>query len=110
MPTVTKLLQLMKFPSDMDFIQQTTANHLKRFVRSLDKQSLEAFIRFCTGSNILGADISIEFNKMSGFGRRPTARTCGCVISIPTTYDSFTEMREEFNNILSSNVWEMGYV
>lgn len=109
-PTVKKLLQLMKFPSDMDFIQQTTANHLKRFVRSLDKQSLEAFIRFCTGSNILGADISIEFNKMSGFGRRPTARTCGCVLSIPTTYDSFTEMREEFNNILSSNVWEMGYV
>nr|XP_011418577.2 uncharacterized protein LOC105321819 [Crassostrea gigas] len=109
-PTVKKLLQLMKFPSDMDFIQQTTANHLKRFVRSLDKQSLEAFIRFCTGSNILGADISIEYNKMSGFGRRPTARTCGCVLSIPTTYDSFTEMREEFNNILSSNVWEMGYV
>ena len=30
----------------MDFIQQTTANHLKRFVRSLDKQLLEAFIRF----------------------------------------------------------------
>lgn len=78
--TVKKLLQLMKFPSDMDFIQQTTANHLKRFVRSLDKQSLEAIIRFCTGSNILGADISIEFDKMSGFGRRPTARTCGCVV------------------------------
>lgn len=110
LPTVKKLLQLMKFPSDMDFIQKTTANHLKRFVRSLNKQALEAFIRFCTGSNILGAEISIEFNKMSGFGRRPTARTCGCVLSIPVTYDSYTEMREEFNNILSSNVWEMGYV
>lgn len=108
MPTIKKLLQLMKFPSDMNFIQQTTANHLKRLVRSFDKQSLEAFIRFCTGSNILGAELSIEFNKMSGFGRRPTARTCGCVLSIPTTYDSFTEMREEFNNILSINVWEMG--
>lgn len=109
-PTVKKVLQLIKFPTDMDFIQQTTANHLKRFVRSLDKQHLEAFIRFCTGSNILSEEIKVEFNKMDGFGRRPSAQTCGCVLKIPTTYDSFTEMREEFKNILTSNVWEMGYV
>ena len=94
----------------MDLIQQTTANHLKRFVRSLNKQQLEAFIRFCTGSNILSEEIKVEFNKMDGFGRRPSAQTCGCVLKIPTTYDSFTEMREEFKNILTSNVWEMGYV
>ena len=94
----------MKCPSDIDFIQQTTANHLKRFVRSLDKQLLEAFIRFCTGSNILSEEIKVEFNKMDGFGRIPSAQTCGCLLKITTTYDSFTEMREEFNNILTCNV------
>jgi hypothetical protein len=110
MPTVRKVLQHLKFPPDMDFVQQTTANHLKRFVRSLDKQLLEAFMRFSTGSNILGEEINVEFNKMNGFGRRPTAQTCGCVLKIPTTYDSYQEMREEFENLLKSNVWEMGYV
>lgn len=55
-------------------------------------------------------DISIEFNKMSGFGRRFIVWVCGCVFLILIIYDSFIEMREEFNNILLSNVWEMGYV
>lgn len=53
----------MKYSPNMDFIQHTTLNHLKRFVRSLDKRLLEVFNRLCTGSDILGEEMNTDSTK-----------------------------------------------
>ncbi|KAK3606682.1 hypothetical protein CHS0354_023243 [Potamilus streckersoni] len=109
-PTVKKILNALNFPDVMDCNQQTTSNYLKRFVKGLDKKGMENFLRFCTCSNLMSEKITIEFTRLYGFERRPVAHTCGNILRMPTTYEIFSDMREEFENILSSNVWEISYV
>ena len=48
----------------------------------------------------------MEFTKLEGLGRRPIAHTCGCVLEIPSTYDSFSEFGAEFTNVLAKEKWQ----
>lgn len=41
-----------KFPGCMSLEQQTTSNHLLRFVRERDEKELGLFLRYCTGSDL----------------------------------------------------------
>lgn len=54
--------------------------------------------------------IHVNFNKLSGLGRRPIAHTCNTVLKISSTYQLFPELREEFSAILASDYWEMDIV
>ena len=40
------------------------------------------------------------FNTMSGELRTPTAHMCGPLLMIPSTYQTYNELSEEFSNIL----------
>ena len=44
--------------------------------------------------------ISVYFIATDGLARRPIAHTCGPTLEIPSTYQVYNEMVEEFNNIL----------
>ena len=46
----------------------------------------------------------------STFARNPVGHTCGCVLDVPDSYMEVTELREEFNGILKSNIWVMDIV
>ncbi|KAL3886532.1 hypothetical protein ACJMK2_026517 [Sinanodonta woodiana] len=94
----------------MDCSQQSTANYLKRFVKGFDKKGMENFLQFCTDSNLISEKITVEFTRLYGFERRPVAHTCGNILQMSSTYETFSDMREEFENVLSSNVWEMSFV
>ena len=48
----------------------------------------------------------MEFTKLEGLGRRPIAHTCGCVLEIPSTYDSLSEFGAEFTNVLAKEKWQ----
>ena len=50
--------------------------------------------------------IQIEFRKLKGLGRCPITHTCGCVLEIPSTYDSFSEFGTEFTNVLAKEKWQ----
>ena len=43
--------------------------------------------------------ISISFYLVDGLGRRPIAHTCGSLLEVPCTYQSYNELDEEFTNI-----------
>ena len=45
--------------------------------------------------------ITVDFTKLEGLGRRPIAHTCGCVLKLPSAYDSYAEFRAEFTNVLA---------
>lgn len=91
--------------------EQTTFNHLLRYIRNAEQCKLENFLRFCTGSSVLCTNqIKVTFNAEFGFGQRPVAHTCGATIEIPYTYSSYPEFRTEFDNVLSSNFFAMDIV
>ncbi|XP_076830249.1 uncharacterized protein LOC143476133 [Brachyhypopomus gauderio] len=107
--TNRKVAQILK-PSK-EFLnqhEQVVLNHLMRYVRSVDQRRLESFLRFCTGSNVMCKDkIEVTFNNLAGLSRRPVAHTCGAVLEVPCTYNSYPEFRMEFDNILSANCFAM---
>jgi len=112
-PTPKKVLKLIKFPENMSLPEAEVANHARRFIRELDKPLLKNFLRFCTGSDLLIADlgqITVEFVTLDGLQRRPIGRTCGRVLQLPRNYESFTIFRNEFKNVLSSDIWLMDIV
>eukprot|EP00794_Sanderia_malayensis_P011504 gene11504-12699_t len=63
------------------------------------------------GSDTLITDrIDITFTQSAGVGRVPVGHTCGFTLELPATYENLCAMREEFNNILSADNWEMNFV
>ena len=55
-------------------------------------------------------EITVSFNCMEGAGRRVVSHTCGLILDVPSTYKSYPEFKEEMNNILNCNFWDMDYV
>ena len=54
--------------------------------------------------------ISLPSWESAGVGRVPVGHTCGFTLELPSTYENLCAMREEFNNILSADNWEMNFV
>lgn len=109
-PTTKKVLQLLKDePTTSD--ERAVLGYLKRFIRGLEVTQLKRFLVFTTGSDLMVCEsLDINFVKVDGLGRRPVAHTCGPCLELPTTYQSFAELREEFSSILSLSTWEMDIV
>jgi len=72
-------------------------------VKSLNDNSLRNFLQFTTGSDLITVkSILVIFNLLDGALRRPIARTCGPLIELPSTYQSYNELVEEFTSIISN--------
>lgn len=99
-PTAKKVIKLFKASPSNDMEIQTL-NHLKRYIKSLEGRKLERLLHFVTGSDVICfSEIEITFNNLSGIARRPVVHTCGPLLELPTTYESYTDMAEEFANIM----------
>ncbi|KAL3976398.1 hypothetical protein ACER0C_022284 [Sarotherodon galilaeus] len=109
-PTVKTVKELLIFPEEMTAAQSTVSRYLKRYIREIDFNYLQLFLRFCTGSNLLDKAIQIEFIETTDFLRRPQSHTCGCVLKLPLGYHSYPDFRSEFNSILASSMWVMDVV
>ena len=107
-PSVSKISKcIQSFPqSDAE---RECLGFLRRYIRGLDTYEKQAtFVRFISGSELMLFDgIQVTFTDLSGLQRRPMARTCNTLLQLPSTYQSFPEMREEFNHILMADNWEM---
>ena len=51
--------------------------------------------------------IEVTFTDLDGAAQRPVAHTCGSVLELPTTYQSFPQFRQEMNAIFSSEYWDI---
>ncbi|KAF4108752.1 hypothetical protein G5714_009825 [Onychostoma macrolepis] len=88
--------------------EQMVFNHLQRYLINADQSKTEKCIRFCTGSSVIRVDqIKVSFNAESGLSRRPVAHTCGATLDLSYNYSSYPDLRTEFDNILSSDYFEM---
>ena len=53
--------------------------------------------------NVIAAtEITVSFNSLDGAHHSPIACTCGPVLEVPTTYQSYNELAEEFTNLISN--------
>ena len=111
-PTNRKVLDLVRpAVSITNEAEKDALYYLKRFVRGLNQQDLSSFLRFITGSDMICVNkIPVEFTSLDGFERRPIAHTCGAVPELSRTYESFPELRQEFNNILHQREWVNDFI
>ena len=54
-----------------------------------------------------GMTIEVTYMKIEGLSSRPIAHTCGPLLEIPFTYSNYVEFKEEFNNILKKDAWDI---
>ena len=111
-PTPKKVCKLFEAEPGNESERQCFFDHLKRFVRSLDDNLLSGFLQFVTGSNIISVDrIQVSFDANDSALRCPVAHTCGPLLVIPSTYQSYNELSEEFSNIFrQASAWSFSIV
>ena len=107
--TPESFLSALKTSDDIDANQTRVFSYLKTFIGNITSQDLRNLLRFITGSSVMmNKEISISFNSIDGFARRPISHTCSCILELSTAYLSYPEFSEEFLNILRSEVaWPM---
>ena len=100
-PTNREVLSMIR-ADPQNNSERAAVYFLKRLVRGMDEAQLKSFLRYVTGADVLCVpSISVQFLTLDGLARRPIAHTCGSVLELPSTYNTFPEVREEFNNILA---------
>ena len=108
--TAEKVLDIIEEPIECNPCEMRVFNYLQQYIGNMRKEEVRRFLRFTTGSSVLVAErITIAFNGATGLSRHPVGHTCPCLLELPTTYTSYPEFEQEFNNILMSNEpnWEM---
>jgi hypothetical protein len=76
------------------------------FIRSLDNQMLKKLLRFITGVpsfTCCNRKIYLSFSGNKGLTRAPHATVCSKTLIFPTTYNNYSEFKEEFMRVLLSN-------
>ena len=110
-PTAKKIIKLFQGEPSTDAKRQSL-DYLKKFVKSFERKALSMFVRFCTGSDVITCDsIEICFSSLEGYQRRPVARTCIPILDLPTSYESYPALAEEFTNIMKeSQAWSFDII
>lgn len=102
-PTAKKINNLFRAEPSSEAERQSL-EHLKRFVKTLEGKALAKFLHFCTGSDVITCDhIEVSFSSLEGFQRRPVVRTCIPMLELPTTYESYPALAEEFTNVMKED-------
>ena len=105
-PTMKKVLGMLD-AMPVTNAERAALDYFKRFVRGLEIPQLKCLLMFITGADVICVPkIQVDFTKLEGFQRRPIAHVCGCVVELPSTYDSYAEFRAEFTNILAKEKWQ----
>lgn len=106
-PTTRKMLKLLS-ASPSNAAEAQSLKFLQQYIRGLDEMGLRKMLRFVSGSDVICVKkIETTFRNLEGFSRRPIAHTCGPVLELPSTYNSYPELRSEIEGILASNYYSM---
>lgn len=90
--------------------EERVFGYLLQYIGNMRVEELRTFLRYVTGSSVmLAKSLTVIFNSLSGFARRPIVHTCNCSINLPSTYMSYMDFEQEFSAILADTQysWEM---
>jgi hypothetical protein len=72
-------------------------------IGNMQVAQLSHLLRFVTGASAcIVPKISVEFNGLEGFARRPIAHTCDSILELPILYVNYDDFVSEFMLILNS--------
>ena len=106
----SKVLSLLVEPHTKDDTEEKTWFYLRSYIGNMSSDELRRFVRFVTGSFVISVkSITVSFNRLDGFARRPIAHTCSARLELASTYSSLPEFVSEFRAFLSDPhySWEM---
>ena len=110
-PNTKSVLDCLSFAENLNETESRVSTFFRRFIRDSSIEMLHSLLRFCTGSDlVLGKKIIITFNDLLGFERRPVAHTCGCVLELPRSYESYGAFKSQMQAVHKSDVWVMDIV
>lgn len=110
-PTAQNIIKNFNFQDATSTEAHNTRRYLLTFIQESSEDIRRAFLRFCTGSDVVTGEIRIGFKSFENiFSRRPVAHTCSQLLLLPISYENFKDFSTELNNILSSNIWIMDMV
>lgn len=109
-PSTKAVKELLLFPKNMTPPQAVVARYLKKYIGEVDISTLQQFLRFCTGSNLIESKIEVQFIETSEFEKRPQSHTCASILKVPVGYHNYPELRSDFNSVLRTSVWVMDVV
>lgn len=79
-------------------------------VGSLTIEDLRRLMRFITGSSVCSErSITVQFNGLTGLGRRPIGHTCDSTLELPIAYSNYDDFYEEFCCILAQTENEFSW-
>ena len=92
--------------------EKDSLGYLKQYIRGLDQSLLKKFLIFVSGSDLvtftkINASLTVPANE---FKRRPIVHTCSPLIEVPSTYNNFCELKEDFSNILSNGRFGVDFI
>ena len=101
-PTAKRVINLLS-ANPTPWAEQNSLEHFKRFVKSLNGNDLGGLLQFLTGSNIILCEtVPVTFTTLEGKSRQPIVHTCGPSLELPSTYQCYNELAEEFTAILNA--------
>ena len=60
-------------------------------------------MKYCTGSDVILVDkTAVKLEACTTIARQPIVHTCAPMMELPSSYDSYSEFREEIQNILNA--------
>ena len=83
--------------------ERASFQHMKRFIKSLECKDLGILLTLMTGSDVISViSIEVSYVALAGFLRRPTFRSCGPLLELPSTYDSYSQLSKEVSSTSSN--------
>ncbi len=105
-----KVIEVLDVSFAKNPAEERIAGYLVEMIGNMSTVILQRFLRFTTGSSVLIVNsITVEFNRLSGLGRRPCAHTCDCTLELPVAYNNYNDFHTEWMAILNSDdtFWKM---
>ena len=89
--------------------EQRVLGYLHQYIGNISNEQLCDLLRFITGCGVCIGPISVMFNGLDGFERRPMSHTCSNTLDLPSTYSTYMEFKHEFDLILKNvdTLWKM---
>ena len=105
----TKILQLIDDNSTSNPKEERVLSYLRQYIGNMQPAQAQCFLRFVTGSSVCSAEsIIVRFKQVRGLQRQPEASTCGSVLVLSSMYNSYADLKAEFDCILSNpHLWYM---
>ncbi len=98
--TSAKVIAMLEFEDATNELELRVCSYLTTMIGNLGVRELILFLRFVTGASAcIVPKIKVEFNALSGLGRRPMAHTCSSTLELPTAYKNYEDFYDDFKAI-----------